>query len=1474
MTRTIKNNLIRVLTFLVAITCAFSILTMPRTSASADSTNVVAEDSFWMENEVKLNATSEQKTGIQFTAGAGYAWCYAEGTGSIKAEYEGAKNVVFGIVIADKKYLDENGDVQERSDITVDTDNAITIAYLNQEDFNKGGYFTNYKTYYTGSIIYREEKLKNDFIAHDEAVKAQVAAGEIDAEDAKYYFENGNYNDAQFEVLMDRVHGEQLMARAYVEITTANDEKVYLYSYNTITASVRGVATGKYLDNKDDESWMAQYGWVATKYLGEISYKNAHVDMESGEIVGADLRGYEEFTMGDKTLTVGDSQLDADLVIGEKSYFGISLSADKVIGQTYTLTATDSLGNMLFLNVTPVTKVLKTAEDIYNTFNLSTNNKTYCKPAGNFYSCTVDGYFVLGNDINMSGVKLDHNLVCSYNTNTVAPAFGVGFYGTFDGNGYTISNLDLSRTGAGIYQMTSNGDFLQTSKTDGVIQQAIGAYSYRPTIAANHTCGHSSGTGVGLFGALGYGTSIKNVALTNVKASNGSVIAMFTEGGYNQDTGVNTYNAFGGFEEVDSTDYMWRAGKIGTACTGDDSCTVHGKEDCTATAGKKFVQCSGTAFCVYHQTTEAHDVEWVPVYFTGSSNDYIAFATETIMVRKASMLTAAQAKITYENLYIDINSDTTSFRGVFNSFGAAKVDAITTMNNIVINYNGAVATASNTGILRGENKVATTGGQGIVFGSTTKNNVVVISANDANLINYSGNYVASNVTKDGATQIAGILQYASLDAYKTAISEGEATLDGFADYWSTKAGVPVWKKHYDDGISFKVNGEDVGNTYNVTTLADGSEKTVQVTAYNYLGTQFAEFDSVSTSNETVAIVTKEGLITLITSNQNNKATATITLSVEGKEFVVNVTLEGGFVNVSAEKVITYSQDEGRFDFGGYAFDPDNNAETDNSIVFTNDTIVSATVIYNGASVDLTKQTIQVRDYGTLANGQDWTANPGGVGSNGSDSGNGYNTTGDQATNPRYDSTKAFNAFLGADVVRYSVTKDENGNYVPDLKTQQLFVTINVGTEEEPEYKSFLFNNLKAYTAIITNVGQLSDVFAIKASGQVNEGYYILANGIDSSRGGYQIAHNSSYIASGYFQGVFDGQGFQINGLRPSVSNAGLFGVIKSTEEIPTTIRNVSFVQYDAGHAQPVILAKSIISDVYDDVAADGENTIKVAKYPVEIYNVHVKASTRNLHGFFYASAGTVNYKFRNVLVNVESLSSYQTIGASNFFAGQTQGLLVNTANYGYTGGDQIKHIEYFARDAYYSDAYENVVVISTLPVMLNVKNTTTNGVTGKEPLDTYHLAYGMNKVGKAGTNIAKYAQANNAATPSNSANLVFEVLGSQAKLTPFVGTEENSYADATPWATQLVEGQSYTVDDTTIGTNGTYTTAQERAYFFKGIYQYYSLYDMTGNYNNEESGEKAMFDAFVETGYFVKRTKALGHDSDDTKLVWHNAFVN
>ncbi len=138
------------------------------------------------------------------------------------------------------------------------------------------------------------------------------------------------------------------------------------------------------------------------------------------------------------------------------------------------------------VNVTVITKVISTPEefrDLYygnldsaGTYDESAKIYAELQKEGNFSAWT--GYFIVDRDIDGTGVTItrisQYNLTTGWNGQVGG---NVGFRGTFDGRGHTLSNFTTHETG-----------------------------------------GASAGVGGGLWGYIGDDAIIRNVAITNIKS--------------------------------------------------------------------------------------------------------------------------------------------------------------------------------------------------------------------------------------------------------------------------------------------------------------------------------------------------------------------------------------------------------------------------------------------------------------------------------------------------------------------------------------------------------------------------------------------------------------------------------------------------------------------------------------------------------------------------------------------------------------------------------------------------------------------------------------------------------------------------------------------------------------------------------------------------------------------------------------------
>lgn len=167
-------------------------------------------------------------------------------------------------------------------------------------------------------------------------------------------------------------------------------------------------------------------------------------------------------TVSGTTLTITDATRDiGNTVWGE---------------QTMVLTVRDADGALTVVNipVLVITQVIRTPEQLANW-----NTLAYAADsAGNYWA----GYFVLGNDIDMTGVTYNSAfayLDLYYGEEggelawTIKPEYAGlkwldgssgGFRGVFDGRGYTIDNLNISEW---------NGSFLGQITPDGVVKNVV-----------------------------------------------------------------------------------------------------------------------------------------------------------------------------------------------------------------------------------------------------------------------------------------------------------------------------------------------------------------------------------------------------------------------------------------------------------------------------------------------------------------------------------------------------------------------------------------------------------------------------------------------------------------------------------------------------------------------------------------------------------------------------------------------------------------------------------------------------------------------------------------------------------------------------------------------------------------------------------------------------------------------------------------
>ena len=333
------------------------------------------------------------------------------------------------------------------------------------------------------------------------------------------------------EEILDKAFGLDITARAYV---TVNGEHVDYADTEDTTYSMKGIANyNLLLDDANDDMYEDEQVEKLRSYLIKESATIHQTNDDSAGFYGDTTVGVDTIQKGAleledcdvSSLSIGDElyayvgaksvklkKIDANNTV-EISGYDVDSSAIGKNGQTLTLTVIGPDGDLYRQNFTAVTRRITTASDLA-IFSMGyyldgshdyTSNGSY-KVTGN-YQAKYNGYYVLANDIDAS--NYEHKTPYVFLNSSLELAWygdyaNSGLTGTFDGNGYTISNLGLGVTN----EDNATGKF----KLE---------YGY-----------------FGLFGAIGSGATVKDVYFKNASFdSNGygpkhstSLLATFING--------------------------------------------------------------------------------------------------------------------------------------------------------------------------------------------------------------------------------------------------------------------------------------------------------------------------------------------------------------------------------------------------------------------------------------------------------------------------------------------------------------------------------------------------------------------------------------------------------------------------------------------------------------------------------------------------------------------------------------------------------------------------------------------------------------------------------------------------------------------------------------------------------------------------------------------------------------------------------
>ena len=245
-------------------------------------------------------------------------------------------------------------------------------------------------------------------------------------------------------------HGKaDLIARSYVLVTKADETTEIIYSKAEDTVrNMRAVAysairSGEY---KANETALWKYTGVTTANV--IAYDSEMDNTGVIDVAELSTTGSYDVYCGAKELTVSAvDRANGQITVGN---FPTNLEEGKVYDLVLYSNTDNSILTQPFIYAT---KVLRTLAD----FNMFVQSST---DADGDYNTVLDGYYVLGNDIDVSKETVSANKSFTQVYKLASHTeFNLkkeqGLTGTFDGNGHTINGLVMR--GAGLFWRVCEG---------------------------------------------------------------------------------------------------------------------------------------------------------------------------------------------------------------------------------------------------------------------------------------------------------------------------------------------------------------------------------------------------------------------------------------------------------------------------------------------------------------------------------------------------------------------------------------------------------------------------------------------------------------------------------------------------------------------------------------------------------------------------------------------------------------------------------------------------------------------------------------------------------------------------------------------------------------------------------------------------------------------------------------------------------
>lgn len=267
------------------------------------------------------------------------------------------------------------------------------------------------------------------------------------------------------------IFGNSLPLEATVSLVNDTDSGVVSVSDNVVTKNPEYVAVG---DRKIAVKVTAEFNGVQLEKTVEITLREDLENREQktlnglyieadGTIVG--LSADEQAKLQNASYRTEKNGTDIAVTNGKLS---VEFLTDVTLGANASIVAITE-DTVYTLHYRYVTKTLSVAEDL----RVFTVKPAEVAEGETAHATEVSGYYVLTNNIDASDLVLDAH--SGYKAKWYpTPDYDKGFTGTFDGQGYTVSNLTTK--GEGLFSVVYNGTIKNVAFVNGKVE-AGGGYT-------------------------------------------------------------------------------------------------------------------------------------------------------------------------------------------------------------------------------------------------------------------------------------------------------------------------------------------------------------------------------------------------------------------------------------------------------------------------------------------------------------------------------------------------------------------------------------------------------------------------------------------------------------------------------------------------------------------------------------------------------------------------------------------------------------------------------------------------------------------------------------------------------------------------------------------------------------------------------------------------------------------------------------